>query len=127
MSDFAVKIKEEERGSHTILRISGTLALGDSTRALQERLEGLAADRTGAVVLDLSELDHLDSTAIGVFVGGLKRFEAQGRRLILVNPRERVAAVFRITNLDSIFRVFPTVEGALQSADVTRDEETSER
>lgn len=126
MSGLAVRITEEERGNHSIVKIEGTLSLGDTTRALQERFERLSTERTGAVILDLSELDHLDSTAIGVFVGGLKRFEAQGRRFYLVNPRDRVASVFRITNLDSVFRVFPTVDGAIQSADLSQEEETSE-
>ena len=62
-----------------------------------------------------------------VFVGGLKKFEAQGRRFYLVNPRERVAAVFRITHLDSVFRVFPTAEAALAVANLaSQEEETSE-
>jgi anti-sigma B factor antagonist len=122
-----VRLKEEERGAHTILRIEGTLALGDATRALQERFEKIGSERAGAVVLDLAGLEHLDSTAIGVFVGGLKRFEALGRRFYLVNPRERVAAVFRITHLDSVFRVFPTVEAALAVANLaSQEEETSE-
>jgi anti-sigma B factor antagonist len=120
-----MKIQEEERGPHTILRISGTLALGENTRALQERFEGIEAERPGAVILDLSGLEHLDSTAVGVLVGGLKRFEAQGRRFYLVNPRERVASVFRITHLDSIFRTFPTVEGALEAAKLSGEEATS--
>ena len=78
-------------------------------------------------MLDLSGLEHLDSTAIGVFVGGLKQFEAQGRRFYLVNPRERVASVFRITHLDSVFRVFPTVDAALAVANIaSQEEETSE-
>ena len=72
----------------------------------------------GALILDLSGLEHLDSTAVGVLVGGLKRFEAQGRRFFLVNPRERVLSVFRITHLDSVFRVFPTVDAAVTA--VTR-------
>jgi anti-sigma B factor antagonist len=121
-----VKIQEEERGAHTILRLSGTLALGENTRALQERFERLEAERTGAVILELSGLEHLDSTAVGVLVGGLKRFEAQGRRFYLVNPRERVASVFRITHLDSIFRMFPTIETALESAKLSGEEATSE-
>jgi anti-sigma B factor antagonist len=121
-----MNLSEEERGAHTILRIGGTLALGEASRALQERLEKLGNERTGAVVLDLSDLEHLDSTAIGVFVGGLKKFEAQGRRFFLVNPRERVASVFRITHLDSVFRIFPTVDAALAVANlVSQEEETS--
>jgi len=122
-----MKLKEEERGAHTILRIEGTLAVGDATRALQERFEKIANERAGAVVLDLSGLEHLDSTAIGSFVGGLKRFEALGRRFYLVNPRERVAAVFHITHLDSVFRLFPTVDAALAVANLSsQEEETSE-
>ncbi|HEY1435095.1 MAG TPA: STAS domain-containing protein [Thermoanaerobaculia bacterium] len=122
-----MKLKDEERGAHTILRVEGVLSVGDATRALQERFEKVANERTGAVVLDLSGLEHLDSTAIGVFVGGLKRFEALGRRFYLVNPRERVAAVFRITHLDSVFRLFPSPEAALAVANLaSQEEETSE-
>lgn len=118
-----MKITEEELGSHTVLKMEGTLALGETTRALQERFEKVATERGGALVLDLAGLEHLDSTAIGVLVGGLKRFEAQSRRFYLVNPRERVASVFRITNLDSVFRVFPTVDAAIEAADLAGEEE----
>lgn len=121
-----MNLKEEQRGAQTVLRIAGTLALGENTRALQETFEKIAVERTGSLILDMSGLEHLDSTAIGVLVGGLKRFEAQGRRFYLVNPRERVASVFRITHLDSVFRVFPTVESAVKSADLAGEELTSE-
>ncbi len=121
-----MKLSQEEHGRHTVVRITGTLAMGDGTRMLQEQFQLIASERTGAVLLDLSGLEHLDSTAIGVFVGGLKLFEAQGRRFYLINPRERVSSVFRITHLDSVFRVFGSVEGALASADLSQDEETGE-
>jgi anti-sigma B factor antagonist len=121
-----MKLVQEERGDHTILKISGTLSVGDATRALEERFEKIAADRTGVLLLELSGLEHLDSTAIGVFVGGFKRFEAQGRSLYLVSPRERVASVLRITHLDSIFRVFGTVEEALKAASASQEEKTGE-
>ena len=121
-----MKLTSESRGPHTILKLAGTLALGDSTRALQEQFEKISEEQSGAVVLDLAGLEHLDSTAVGVLVGGLKRFEAQGRRFYLVNPRERVSSVFRITHLDSIFRVFGSVDGAIESANRATEEETSE-
>ena len=121
-----MKLTQETRGAHTIVRVTGTLSLGDKTRALQEEFERIATEGAGALVLDLSGLEHLDSTAVGVLVGGLKRFESQGRRFYLVNPRERVLSVFRITHLDSIFRVFGTVDAALASANLSKDEETSE-
>jgi anti-sigma B factor antagonist len=121
-----MKLSQEERAAHTILRISGTLSVGDATRALEERFEKIAEEKSGALLLELSGLEHLDSTAIGVFVGGYKRFEAQGRPLYLVSPRERVATVLRITHLDSIFRVFGTVEEALKAAELSREDKTGE-
>ncbi len=121
-----MKIQEEQRGAHALVRVSGTLALGENTRLLQEQFEKIAVEKTGALILDMSGLEHLDSTAIGVLVGGLRRFEAQGRRFYLVSPRERVASVFRITHLDSVFRTFSSVEDAVKSADLATEEETSE-
>ena len=121
-----MKLQMETRGSHAVVRVTGTLALGDSTKMLQEQFERIAEELTGAIILDLSGLEHLDSTAIGVLVGGLKRFEAKSRRFYLVNPRERVLSVFRITHLDSVFRVFPSVDGAVAAATISQDEETGE-
>jgi anti-sigma B factor antagonist len=121
-----VKIQEEARGAHVVVRLSGTLALGENTRLLQEQFDKIAQEKTGALILDMSGLEHLDSTAIGVLVGGLKKFEAQGRRFYLVSPRERVASVFRITHLDSVFRTFGSVDDAVKSADLATEEETSE-
>lgn len=120
-----MKIQEEERGPHTIVKLNGTLALGENTRLLQERFEEIETGRSGAVILDLSGLEHLDSTAVGVLVGGLKRFDAQGRRFFLVNPRDRVASVFRITHLDSVFKVFPNVQAAIEAANLPGEEATS--
>lgn len=121
-----MKLTQEERAAHTILRISGTLAVGDATRALEERFEKIAEEKSGALLLELSGLEYLDSTAIGVFVGGFKRFEAEKRPLYLVSPRERVASVLRITHLDSIFRIFGTVEEALKAAELSQEEKTGE-
>lgn len=121
-----MKIQEDEKGPHVVIRLSGTLALGENTRLLAERFEAIAGEKSGALILDMSGLEHLDSTAVGVLVGGLKRFEGQGRRFYLVSPRERVASVFRITHLDSVFRTFGSVEDAVKSADLATEEETSE-
>jgi anti-sigma B factor antagonist len=121
-----MKLVQEERGAHTILKISGTLAVGDATRALEERFDKISTSRSGALLLELSGLEHLDSTAIGVFVGGFKKFESLGRPLFLVSPRERVASVLRITHLDSIFQVFGTVEEAVKAASLLEQDKTGE-
>jgi len=43
-----VKIQEEPRGAHVVIRIIGTLALGENTRMLQERFEAVATEKSAA-------------------------------------------------------------------------------
>ena len=76
MSGLDVKIADEERGNHTVLRIAGTLALGDTTRALQEHFEKLASERPSPVIRELSEPEPLDSTAIRGLLGAVASFVA---------------------------------------------------
>jgi anti-sigma B factor antagonist len=118
-----MRIEEEDRGGHTVLRIEGSLKLGDTSRALAERLERIASDRQGALVLDMSRLEYLDSTAVGVLVGGFRRFEQQKRDFFLVNPRERIASLLRVTHLDSLFKIYSSLEQAF-AAIAAKDEDT---
>ena len=56
-----MNVKEEQKGAHTIVRISGTLALGEATKNLQERFEKIAETPGSALILEMSGLEHLDS------------------------------------------------------------------
>ncbi len=111
-----MRFEEERRGNNTIVILRGTLALGESTRALSELLLRIERDRRGATVVDLTNLKRLDSTALGILVGSLRRLRAAGREMLLVNPHERVAKLLHVTQLDSIFPVFRTLDEAFDSA-----------
>jgi anti-sigma B factor antagonist len=64
------------------------------------------------VVVDLGRVEFLDSTGLGVLVGALKRLRGVGGELSLVCNQERLLKIFRITGLDRVFTLYPTVEGA---------------
>ena len=68
-----------------------------------------------ALVLDLTGLEFLDSTGLGVIVGLLKRARTLGSELHLVIARERVRAPFRVTGIDTLLPIHDDLDAALAS------------
>lgn len=65
------------------------------------------------VVVDLGRVDFLDSTGLGVLVGALKRLRSVGGSFALVCDKEPLLKIFRITALDQVFPLYPTVDAAI--------------
>jgi anti-sigma B factor antagonist len=80
---------------------------------LRDHISQLVADGQYHLVLDLEEVAFLDSTGLGVLVGGLKRVRAHEGTLSLVCTQERILKVFRITGLTKVFPIHASVPDAL--------------
>jgi anti-sigma B factor antagonist len=65
------------------------------------------------VVIDFSNTTFIDSTTLGVLVGGVKRLRAQDGRLSLVCSDRNITKIFEITGLDRVFTIYPTRDEAL--------------
>ena len=118
-----MKLAEQEGPEHTVLSVQGSLKVGDTARALAESCERIARERKGALVLDLSQLDYMDSTGVGVLVGALKRFQDQKRAIVLASPQRRILAGLRVTHLDTLFRIHDTLDQALAALAKESDKE----
>jgi anti-anti-sigma factor len=105
---------EEKRGDAVILRLCGDLLAGASGQKLKERLDRITQESVGPIVLDLTDLKMLDSTALGVVVGCGRTLHGVGRELYLAKPNERVALLLSLTQIGAIFPVVPTVDAALE-------------
>ena len=93
----------------SLLRIGGStppLRFGSRTRC--RKLPIKEADR---VILDLSHVEFLDSSGLGAVVGSMKQL-GRARKLDLAALTPTVEKVFRITRMDRVFRIFPTIEAA---------------
>ncbi|MEU3739942.1 MULTISPECIES: STAS domain-containing protein [unclassified Streptomyces] len=66
------------------------------------------------LVVDLTAVDHIDSTGVGVLVGALKRVYVHAGALALVVSSDRVLKQFRITGLSKVFPIFRTVHPAIE-------------
>jgi len=100
-----MRIETEEHGAHVVIRPKGTFALGEATQALAETLTRAETEKSGAILVDLTDLKALDSTALGLLVGCLRRMHGLNRQVILVNPNDRVRLLLSMTQLDSVFPI----------------------
>ncbi len=108
---FAISRRELD-GRTSVLAVAGELDLSSAPD-----LKWALADAFGAsdqVVLDLSLVTFLDSTALGVLVAVQRRLTAR-TRLPIVCAYPKVLAIFELTGLVGMFEVFSTVELALES------------
>ncbi|MEV1287760.1 STAS domain-containing protein [Micromonospora sp. NPDC049679] len=98
-------------GEYTVLEVGGEVDVYTAPR-LRERLIEVVEGGARKVVVDLGRVDFLDSTGLGVLVGALKRLRAGNGTFGLVCGKEPLLKIFRITALDQVFPIFPTVEAA---------------
>jgi anti-sigma B factor antagonist len=81
----------------------------------KERLVEVIEDGKKQLVVDLSKATFIDSTTLGVLVGGVKRLRPSGGSLALVCTDQNISKIFEITGLDRVFPIHGSREEALQS------------
>jgi anti-sigma B factor antagonist len=111
---MALDIAESVREEVAILTLKGRLALGESN-VLRERVTQLAAAGRFKIVVDLSAVDYIDSTGLGILVICFTSLKKQGGALKLVNPNKRNVELLLLTKLHTVFEVFNEVQDAVNS------------
>ena len=82
---------------------------------LKQQMISLLEKGASQMVIDLTKVEYLDSTALGVLIGGLKRMREKDGNLAIVCPNPRIRRVFEITGLDKIFDIYNSSEDAQKS------------
>ena len=77
-------------------------------------VESLAGADAPRLVLDLTAVEFLDSTALGTMIGALRRVREAGGEMIVVLPETSARRIFEITGLDSVLDVSATRHAALE-------------
>jgi anti-sigma B factor antagonist len=101
-----------ERNGYSVLAVHGEVDVYTAPR-FRERLIELASAGKLRVVVDLEGVDFLDSTGLGVLVGGLKRLRSNDGDLSLVCTQSRILKVFEVTGLTKVFEIFESVDAAV--------------
>jgi anti-sigma B factor antagonist len=108
-------IQDEEIDSEThVIQLGGEVDLYTAPE-FKERLVELIENGKTKIVVDLSEATFIDSTTLGVLVGGVKRLRPAGGSLALVCSDQNITKIFEITGLDRVFPIHGTRDEALSS------------
>lgn len=98
----------------TVIAVSGEIDVYTAPR-LRETLISLVDAGNYRLIVDLEGVEFLDSTGLGVLVGGLKRVRAHDGAIDLVCTQGRILRIFRITGLSKVFNIYDSVDEALAS------------
>lgn len=101
-----MEVKQYAEGDITVLEVAGAVRLGESAKQLAAEMERIFRETGGGLLLDVARIDYVDSTGIGELVGYLQRFTQAGRKIALLRPHQRLEALLKLTQLDSIFPIF---------------------
>lgn len=103
---------EPQPGGAAVVRLAGRLDLL-SAAAVRQKLAKVVADGHQWLVIDLAEVEFIDSTGLGNLVSGLKATRLTGGDLRLACPTEQARTILRLTTLDRVLKPYPTTEEAL--------------
>lgn len=100
------------RDGKTIVAVGGEVDVYTAPR-LRDQLTELVAAGAYHLVVDLEGVEFLDSTGLGVLVGGLKKVRAHDGSLELVCHQDRLLKIFRITGLAKVFVIHGSADAAV--------------
>ena len=106
-------VEKKHTENFTILYVEGLIKLGESAEFFSSALENVLKNESSNVIIDFTKIDYIDSTGIGELVGYLGKFTTQNRKLILVNPSERIMKLLKLAKLDTVFKIYSTEEEAI--------------
>lgn len=111
--DLSLDTRHEN--GHTIIEVGGEIDVYTAPK-LRDQISELVADGNYNLVIDLENVDFLDSTGLGVLVGGLKKLRAHDGSMLLICTQERLLKIFRITQLAKVFSIYQSQADALAAA-----------
>ena len=107
----SVATVESDSEPYTLLELTGEADVTNSD-ALREVLDAEVAKQPRTMIIDLSGLRFMDSSALHIVLRANRVMDRQGGVLALASPREPVAKMLRLTAADQLIPVYPSVREA---------------
>lgn len=114
--ELSIDLKTEKAGEALIFKLRGTLDLATSP-SVRVALNDAAQRGVKDTVVDLTQIDFLDSTGLGALIGAHRRAAEHGGSLRLIVRDGPIARLLNITGLIRVFAVYHSLEDALHDQD----------
>lgn len=111
---MALEVGRREREGIVILDLNGRIIAGEETGVLRAAVDEYSTSAS-RLILNLAEVDYIDSTGLGAIVMCSTRLRKSGGQARLLNLRRRQMELLVITKLDTIFEVFDDETEAVNS------------
>jgi anti-sigma B factor antagonist len=110
-----MKTKTTERYGAVIIELKGNVMGGDDTKEFNELLHKLIDDGKKNIVVDLHDVKFMNSSGLGMLIGGLTTMKKAEGHMKLAAVTEKIESLLIITKLVTIFESFETVDEAVAS------------
>ena len=102
-------ISFKDRGEHKIIEVSGEVDLYNVSE-LKKALFSITNGDHGSVVVDMANVNYMDSSGIGALVAGQKKMKAHSGRFALMNIHDDVLNILKLATLDKFFKIYDSEE-----------------
>jgi anti-sigma B factor antagonist len=110
-----MKLADYEKDGVFVLEPKGKIMGGPDATMLHERLHDYIEQGKKKVVIDLAQVDWMNSTGLGILISGLTTLRNNGGELKLANVTDKIQSLLTITKLVTVFEAFDSVEDAVKS------------
>ncbi len=110
-----MKMTESESGGVVILELSGKIMGGPDATLLNDKLHELIEADKIKIVANLKGVNWMNSSGLGILIGGLTTMRNSGGDLKLANITDRIQSLLMITKLLTVFESFDTIDQAIES------------
>lgn len=114
--ELSIDLKTENRGESLIFKLRGSLDIA-TTPTVRAALNDATEQGKKELVVDLSQLEFLDSTGLGALIGAHRRATEHDGSLRLIVTEGPIARLLNITGLIRVLAVYHTLDDALKDQD----------
>ncbi|MEK6302147.1 MAG: STAS domain-containing protein [Acidobacteriota bacterium] len=108
-------IKERVVNGVSVLDLSGKIVLGEGDGQIRDRIKDLLADGQKKILLNLAEVNYIDSAGLGALISSYTTAKRQGAQLKLMNLTKRIKDLLAITKLITVFETYDNEVEAIAS------------
>jgi anti-sigma B factor antagonist len=113
--EVTIKANTRQVDGVTVVDLSGRITLGEGSTILRDTVRGLLGRGQKKILLNLGDVNYIDSSGIGELVSGYTTVTNQGGQLKLLNLTKKVRDLLQITKLYTVFDVFDEETTAIRS------------